>query len=73
MAYVVLILNCMDHLSLYWRTPHKYTYVFMPNIVHLMKFEFRELILILDDKTQSTDSCDIFGYYNGPAPNKGAL
>ena len=73
MVYVVSLLKCMAHLSLYWRTPHEAAYVFTPNIMHLMDFELWEPILILDDNTQFLDSRDIFGYYSGPAPSKGAL
>ena len=38
-----------------------------------MEFELWETILTLYDKTQFPDSLGIFGYYSGPAPNKGAL
>ena len=38
-----------------------------------MEFKFWEPIIILDDKTQIPESRKIFGYYAGPAPNKGAL
>ena len=55
MAYVFSILNCMDHLSLFWRTPHKAAYGFTTNVAHLIKFEFWEPILILDNKTQFPD------------------
>ena len=37
-----------------------------------MEFEFWEPILILDDKTQFTESRKIFGYYYRPDPNKDA-
>ena len=38
-----------------------------------MEFEFWEPILIIDEKTQFNKSREIFGYYSGPAPNKGDL
>ena len=38
-----------------------------------MELEFWETILIPNDKTQLPESRDIFGYYAGPAPNKGSL
>ena len=73
MAYVVSILNYMAHISLSWRTPHEAAYGFTPDVAHLMEFEFWEPIQILDDKTQFPDSREIFGYYAGPGPNKGAI
>ena len=56
-----------------WRTPHKAAYGFPPDVSHLMEFEFWENILIIDDKTQFPESHDLFGYYDGPALNKGAI
>ena len=38
-----------------------------------MELEFWWPIIILGDKTQVPESCEIFGYYYGPDPNKGAL
>ena len=73
MEYVVLILNCMAHRSLYWRTPHEAAYTFTPDVSHLMEFKFWEPIIILYDKTQFPESCEIFDYYDGPAPNKYSL
>ena len=35
-----------------------------------MEFEFQEPILPLDDKIQLPESCNLFGYYAGPDPNK---
>ena len=72
-AYAVSILNCMAHRSLSWSTPHEAAYVFTPNVTHLMECEFWDPILTLDEKTQFPDSWEIFGYYAGPDPNKGAL
>ena len=72
MAYVISILNCMAHRSLSWSTSHEATYGFTLDVTHLMKFEFWEPIIILDNKTQFTESHNIFGYYDVTAPNKGA-
>ena len=55
-AYVISILNCMAHRSLSWRAPHETEYGFMHNVAHLMEFEFWETILIVDEKTQFTNS-----------------
>ena len=63
----------MYQLSLYWRNPHEAAYVFTPDVTHLMEFELWESIIILNDKTQSTDSREIFGYYAVPDHNKGDL
>ena len=68
MACVVSIINFMDHLSLYWRNPHEDEYGFMTNFAHPM-----ETILILDEKTQFTDSQEIFRYYDVPDHSKGGL
>ena len=38
-----------------------------------MEFEFWEPILILYDNTQFPESHNIFGYYAGPALNKGGI
>ena len=73
MADVFSILNCMDHRSLSWHTPHKAEYGFTPNVTHIMDFEFLETILILDDKTQFHGSREILGYYARPDPNIGAI
>ena len=73
MEYVVSIINCMDHYSLSWNTSHEAAYGFTPNVAHLISFEFWEPILILDNKTQFTDSREIVGYYAGPDPNKGDI
>ena len=61
----------MSHRSLYWRNPHEAAYLFTPDVAHLMDFELWESILILDDKTQFTNSREIFGYYTVPDHNKG--
>ena len=63
----------MDHCSLSWRTPHKDAYGFTPVVAHLKEFKWWETILILDEKTHFTDSHNIFGYYAGPDPNRGAI
>ena len=73
MAYVVPILNCVSYLYLYWRTPNEAAYIFTADVAHLMEFELLEPILILDEKTQFPNSREIFSYYDGPAPNKGAF
>ena len=52
MTYAVAILNCMAHGSLYWRTPHDVACGFTPDVAHLTKFVFWELVLLLDKKTQ---------------------
>ena len=63
----------MAHRSLYWRTTHKATYGFTPDVAHLMKFELLEPNITIEDKTQFPESRDIFGYYAGNTPNKGAI
>ena len=61
MACVVSIINCMNNLSLYWCNPHEDEYGCMTDVAHLMNFELWETILILDEKTQFSDSWGIFG------------
>ena len=73
MAYAVSIINCIAQQSLSWCTPHKAAYGFTPDIAHLKEFEFWEPILILYDNTHFPKSREIFGYYAGPATNKGAI
>ena len=63
----------MAHRSLPWRTSHKASYGFTYGVSHLMEFEFWEPIIIIDENTQFTESHNIFGYYAGPALNKGAI
>ena len=63
----------MAHRSLSWRTPHESAYGFTPNFAHLMGFEVKEPILILDEKNHFPNSQEIFGYYDGPDNNKEAL
>ena len=72
-SYVVSIINCMAHRYLSYNKPHKAAYGFTPDVPHLMEFELWDPILILDDKTQYPNPREIFGYYAGPDPNKGAL
>ena len=73
MSYVAAILNCMSHRSLSWLTPYETAYRFTPDVSQLIELLLWESVLILDNKTQFTESRKIFGYYAGPAPNKGDI
>ena len=73
MAYVISILNYMVYHYLYWHTPQEAAHGFTPTVAHLMNFEWWKPILILDDKINLPETREIFGYYAGPAPNKGAI
>ena len=73
MAYIIAILNNIDHRSLSWDNPHEAACSFTPDAAHLTEFEFWEIIFILDDKYQFIEYRDIFDYYSGPSPNMGAI
>ena len=73
MQYVVAIINCMVHHSLYLHTPHKAACGFTPDVYYLMAFRFWEPVFILNDKTQFPEYNEISFYCDGPAPNESAL
>ena len=64
MAYVIVILNCTSHHSLYWHTPHEAYLVFTPDAAHLIELVFWEPVLLL--KTNQIYKFDPFNYLAPP-------